>query len=184
MKLKPTILFLPLLALAAVAATNDVTAVGTNAVAAAGKEQKKPAGRPARITAANTYYDRKEGVAIFSGHVHVDDERYQLHAGKAYVFMSGTNDVERIVAVGDIAMTNENKRAYGARVTYYRNRSMVVLHSGDGVTAEVRDVQPDGDRVVRGKKIRFWTDSEQVEVIEADITAPAKLGDAGLKGFR
>lgn len=156
---------------------SDVKAASgdTNAVKAVAKPL-----RPARITSANTYYDRKEGVAIFSGKVHVDDARYQMHANKAYVFMSGTNDVERIVAVGDVALTNETKRAYGARVTYYRGRGLVVLHAGDGCVAEVRDEQPRGDQIVRGKKIRFWIDQEQVEVLEADIQAPAQIGKDAL----
>lgn len=159
------------------AAAGAVAANPTNAVA-------KKAARPARITSATTYYDRKEGVAIFTGKVHVDDEKYQLHADKAFVFMSGTNELERIVAVGNIAMTNENKRAYGAKVSYFRSKGMVVLHSGDGRSAEVREVKPDGDQVVRGKKIKFWVDSEQVEVVEADIVAPTRLDSNGLKSLR
>lgn len=148
------------------------------------KVSHKTSPNTAKITAATTYYDRKEGVAIFTGKVYVEDEQYKLHADKAYVFMSGTNDLERIVALGNIAMTNENKRAYGSKVTYYRNRGMVVLHSGDGRMAEVREEKPDGDQVVRGRKIKFWVDSEQVEVVEADITAPANLKGADFKGLR
>ncbi len=62
---------------------------------------------------------------------------------------------------------------------------MVVLYAGDDAPAEVREVHPDGDRVVRGKKIKFWTGSEQVEVLEAEMSTPSKggLGDFGaLKG--
>ena len=170
-----------LILMAAVTAATPAPAVAssvpsTNAV--------KKAARPARITSATTYYDRKEGVAIFTGHVFVDDDKYLLHADKAYVFMNGTNDLERIVAIGNIAMTNENKRAYGAKASYYRAKGMVVLHSGEGRPAEVREVKPDGDQIVRGKKIKFWVDSEQVEVVEADITAPARLDAGGLKSFR
>jgi len=136
----------------------------------------------ARITSASTYYDRKEGFAYFSGKVFVDDEKYQLHADRAYVFMDGTNELKRIVALGHVAMTNETKRAYGAKVSYYREPGMVVLSSGDGIAAEVRDETPKGVNVVRGKKIKFWTGSEQVEVQEAEITAPTQGGFGDLKG--
>lgn len=171
--------FANIILMAAVAAGSptNVAAVATGAAA------KKPSAKPARITSATTYYDRKEGVAIFTGNVYVDDERYQLHADKAYVFMNGTNELERIVAIGNVAMTNENKRAYGTKASYYRSRGMVVLHSGEGRPAEVREVNSEGDRIVRGGKIRFWIDSEQVEVINADITAPANLDARGLKSF-
>ena len=138
-------------------------------------------GGTARITSATTYYDRKEGFAYFSGNVFVDDEKYQLHADRAYVFMSGSNDLHRIVALGHVAMTNETKRAYGAKASYYRDPGMVVLYSGDGVAAEVRDETPKGNQVVRGKKIKFWTNSEQVEVLEAEITAPSAGGLGVLK---
>ena len=132
------------------------------------------------ITSASTYYDRKEGFAYFSGHVFVDDAKYKLHADRAYVFMSGSNDLHRIVAMGNVAMTNETKRAYGAKASYYRDPGMVVLYSGEGQPAEVRDESAKGDQVVRGRKIKFWTNSEQVEVLEAELSAPS----SGLGGVR
>jgi lipopolysaccharide transport protein LptA len=139
-------------------------------------------GRPARITSATTYYDRKEGIIYFDKDVYVDDEQYQLHADKAYVFLSGTNDVRRIVAIGNIAMTNDTKRAYGVKVSYYKEGGMVVLYGGVGQPAEVRDESKEQDQVVKGRKIKFWIDSEQVEVMEADIQAPTSgLGDGGIK---
>lgn len=129
--------------------------------------------RQTKITSANTFYDRKEGYAAFVGRVHVDDERYQLHADKAYVFMSSTNTLRRLVAIGNVAMTNDTKRAYGAKVSYYRESGMVVLYSGDGRLAEVRDESKRENQVVTGDKIKFWTDKEQVEVVRASITAPS-----------
>ena len=139
---------------------------------------------PAKITSASTYYDRKEGFAYFSGNVFVDDGKYQLHAERAYVFMEGTNELKRIVAIGGVAMTNENRRAYGAKASYYRDPGMVVLYAGDDAPAEVREVHADGDRIVRGKKIKFWTGSEQVEVVEAEISSPSRGGLGDLKGIR
>ena len=97
-------------AIADVSSNTVVEVVGVGASTNQVKKIKK-AKRPAKITSASTYYDRKEGVAIFSGRVHVDDEEYQLHAEKAYVFMDGTNELKRIVALGNVAMTNEWLRA-------------------------------------------------------------------------
>jgi lipopolysaccharide transport protein LptA len=147
----------------------------------AGEQDKAVAGRKrkAKITSRSTYYDRKEGIGVFSGDVYVDDEDYQMHADKVYLFVKGTNELERIVAIGNVAMTNGTKRAYGAKVSYYRDPGLVVLYSGDGISAEVRDVAKEGDQVVRGKKIRFWTDAEQVEVLEAEITAPSESASGG-----
>ena len=142
------------------------------AAAAVAVETVEAAGRQARITSASTYYDRKEGIIVFDRDVYVDDAQYQLHADRAYVFMNGTNDVRRIVAIGNVALTNETRRAYGAKVSYYKDGGMVVLYGDGDTAAEIRDESKEQDQVVKGRKIKFWIDSEQVEVMEADISAP------------
>lgn len=136
-----------------------------------------------RITASKASYDRKEGLACFSGGVTVVDPSYVLHADRAFVLTGATNDLKRLVAIGHVAMTNETRRAYGAKAVYHRSSGMIVLSSGDGIAAEVRDAGPNGDSVLRGRKIRFWTGSQQVEVTEAEITAPAKGAADGMKGL-
>ena len=160
-----------LLAAANVATTN---AAPTNAV---------PTNVTTRITAGSTYYDRKEGFVLFRGNVAVIDPQYQLHADRAFVYTGATNDLRKIVALGHVAITNETKRAYGAKAAYFRESGMVVLHSGDGIVAEVRDVTPGGDRIVRGKKIKFWTGTRQVEVVEAEITSPTTGLSDQMKGM-
>ena len=137
---------------------------------------KQLSGRPAKISSQNTYYDRKEGFAVFTGRVHVDDEQYQMHAGKAYVFFDGTNQLKRLVAVGGVAITNGTKRAYGAKASYHRASGMVVLYSNDGTVAEVRDESKVQDQTVKGERIKFWIGAEQVEVMDARISAPAGGG--------
>ena len=183
-------------------------------------KEKKLTGRPAKITSDTTVYNRKEGIASFEGHVHVDDEQYQMHADRVFLFFdvdkdsgstngvhrtkgtndvhraaNGTNDVHkatkgtddmhraagdirRVVAIGNVAMTNDAHRAYGAKATYSKKNGLVVLYSGDGITAEVRDESKAQPQIVRGKRIRFWIDSEQVEVDEADLTGAAPSGGA------
>ena len=181
--------------------------------------EKKLTGRPAKITSDTTVYNRKEGIASFEGHVYVDDEQYQMHADRVFLFFdvdkdanstngvrrtkgtsgvrraTGTNDVHRaakgtndvhraagdirrIVAIGHVAMTNDFHIAYGAKATYSKENGLVVLYSGDGITAEVRDESKAQPQIVRGKRIRFWIDSEQVEVDEADLTGAAPSGGA------
>ena len=128
-------------------------------------KEKKLTGRPAKITSDTTVYNRKEGIASFEGHVHVDDEQYQMHADRVFLFFDvdkdstngvhrakGTNDVHkaakgtddmrraagdvrRVVAIGHVAMTNDAHRAYGAKATYSKKNGLVVLYSGDGITA-------------------------------------------------
>ena len=124
-------------------------------------------GGTARVTADRAYYDHGEGYAYFSGRVFVDDAEYQLHADRAYVFMDGTNDLKRIVALGNVAVTNETKRAYGGKASYYHKSGMVVLEAS---------------QVVRGKKIKFWTKTQQVEVQDAWI--PVQRSGASAKDIK
>lgn len=164
-----------------------VSASAGGAVAERPQVPAKPAAAPrlARITSDTTYYDRKEGMAVFTGHVHVDDEQYQMHAEKAYVFMTETNTLKRIVAIGNVALTNEMKYAYGAKASYYKESGMVVLYGGDGRNAEIIDASRGQNQTLRGSKIKFWIDSEQVEVLDATIVAPASAsgGPVGLGNF-
>ena len=155
----------------------------TNSVAAAAVPAKT--NRIAKITSATTYYDAKVGVALFSGHVYVDDEEHQLHSDTAYVFMdtSGTNELKRIVAVGNVAITNETRRAYGSKAAYYRDSGMVVLYAPKEGLCEVRDEKSDPPQIVQGTKIKFWIGSEQVEVQGASISAPVSGGVNGLKSL-
>lgn len=137
----------------------------------------------ARITSHSTYYDRKEGLISFTGNVFVDDEEYKLHADRAYVFLEGTNDLKRVVALGNVAMTNGTRRAYGTKASYYRNPGMVVLYGSDDTLAEVYDGEGSNTRTVRGKKIKFWTVTGQIEVLESELTSPRQGGVSELKGM-
>ncbi len=144
----------------------------------------REAASPVLITADSTYYDRKEGLAIFKGRVHVDDTDYQMHAERAYVFMNAaSNSLSRIAAMGHVVLTNGTKRAYGEKVTYHRDAGLVVLHGSEVEPARVLDETQDGARTVTGRKIRFWINREQVEVLDAVLSGPRPEGGVGVKFF-
>ena len=163
--------------LSAAVVTNGVTSA-TNGVMAATNAVTE-----AKITSDTTYYDRKEGIVVFKGHVHVDDAEYQMHSDHGYLFLSETNSLKRIVATGGVALTNGLRRASGDSVTYRRDIGLVILRGTDDEPAEVSETTPSGERMVRGRKIRFWVNQEQVEVVEAVISAPkSSIGSGGLPG--
>ena len=159
-----------------IAATTTVAAetATTNADTSAVCERPQEA----RITSDSTYSDRKEGLVVFKGRVHVDDAEYQMHSERGYLFLSETNSLRRIVAIGNVSLTNGQKRAYADKVIYRRDNGLVILHGAQGAPATVIEDTAAGERSVRGRKIRFWVDREQVEVIEADISAPKTSGGA------
>lgn len=140
---------------------------------AAKKDRKPP--RDAIITADRTDYDRKEGVVLFDRNVYVNDEQYQMHTDRLFLFLDGTNDLKRLVAIGNVAITNENRRAYCARATFNKKLGRIVMYSSDEITAELREEGKKGSEV-RGAKITFWIDSEQVEVENPVITMPGGFG--------
>lgn len=148
--------------------TNEVVEVRD--VSATNSVQK--ARREAKITSDTVTYDRKEGFAVFNGNVFVNDESYQMHADKVVVFMSGTNDLERIVAMGNVALTNGLKSATGVKASYHRGKGMVILYGNEETPAVVRDESEKGTQSVVGERIRLWIDSERVEVLKANISAP------------
>ena len=143
----------------------------------------KSARRDAIITADRTDYDRKEGVVLFDRNVYVNDEQYQMHTDRLFLFLDGTNDLKRLVAIGNVAITNENRRAYCARATFNRKLGRIVMYSSDEITAVLREEGKKGSEV-KGEKITFWIDSEQVEVENPVITMPGGFGGGGKDGLK
>ena len=162
----------------AAAATNAAPAAAESQAGKAEKKKKKAPARDAVITAERTDYDRKEGVILFDRNVHVDDEQYQMHADRLFVFLEGTNDLKRIVAIGNVAITNEDKRAYCAKATYAKKSGRIVMYSDDSSKATLREDSKKGSTVV-GEKITFWLNSEQVEVEGPVITLPGAALQGG-----
>ena len=142
------------------------------------KSKAKKPSRDAVITADRTDYDRKEGVILFDRNVHVDDEQYQMHADRLFVFLDGTNDLKRLVALGHVAITNEDKRAYCAKATYTKQMGRIVMYSDEATKAKLREESKKGSTVV-GEKITFWLNSEQVEVEGPVITMPGAALQGG-----
>ena len=146
--------------------------------AGARKAKKELTGRPAVITADRTDYDRKEGVILFDRNVAVDDEQYQMHAERLFVFLDGTNDMKRLVALGNVAITNEDKSAWCAKAVYTKAVSRIVMYGDERNPAWLRDAggRPGDASEVRGLRITYWIDSGLATVEKSVITLP------GLKG--
>ena len=151
----------------------DAGTDGQNAGKAAQKKQKqkKQSGRDAVITAERTDYDRKEGVILFDRNVYVDDEQYQLHADRLFLFLDGTNDLKRLVALGNVSITNEEKNAACSRAVYVKKSSKIVMYGEDGAPASLYQGGTKGS-TVRGERITFWLNSEQVEIERPVVTVP------------
>ena len=135
--------------------------------------------RNVKVTSNRSTYLRKEGVLVFDGDVFVDDVEFKMHADEVTLFLGGTNDLKRIVAIGNVAVTNELRSGTCAKATYNRALSRVVLYGDEskGVLARLCD---NGKRksMVEGRRITFWIDTEQVEVDGSSITVDVGKGAA------
>jgi len=157
--------------------TGDVAAA--KKPGAAIRVKKTLTGRPAVITAERTDYDRKEGVILFDRNVYVDDEQYQMHADRLFVFLDGTNDLKRIVALGNVSITNEAKTAACAKAVYSRaDQRIIMFGENEQNLAWLRDAgSKKGDSSeVSGMRITYWFDSEVATVEGVKVKLP------GIKG--
>lgn len=143
-----------------------------------GDQRKAGPKREAVITSDRTDYDRKEGIILFDRNVCVDDEQYQMHADRLFVFLDGTNDLKRLVAIGHVAITNEEKSASCTRAVYTKATSKIVMYGDDANMARLHDASKKGG-TVKGRRIIFWLNSEEVEVEGSQIEMPTGSLKAG-----
>ena len=148
-----------------------------NRVEIAGGKGRETAVESARITSRSADLDRKEGVVMFEGDVVV---RYStdctMCADRLFVFLAGTNALSRIVALGNVSITNDTRTGTCAMATFRRKRSEIEMF-GDGSGVPARLVER-GDEAgaLAGARIRFWLDTEQVEVDDSAILSERKGG--------
>jgi hypothetical protein len=131
-----------------------------------------------RLSSVRADYDHKEGVALFDGRVHLtgkEKERaYTFTTDRAYAFLSGTNDLRRIVALGNVTVASDKRTGACARAEYFKPLARITLY-GNGPAAPARLTDETRRRsALEGSRIVFWLDSEQVEVADSRLSVDAK----------
>ncbi len=160
------------------ATAGEVPVVVVSGKGAKNDSAKKDEPRNVKVTSDRSTYLRKEGVLVFDGNVFVDDVEFKMHADEVTIFLDGTNELKRIVAIGNVSVTNELRSGFCAKATYNKPMSRVILYGDEskGISAKLID---NGKRKsqVEGRKITFWIDTEQVEVERSAITVDVGKGD-------
>lgn len=131
------------------------------------KAKKAPPGREAVITAEKIEFDNKEGVILFDEHVLVDDEQFVMRSDRLLVFMEGTNDVQQIMAIGTVSITNQNRSASCEKAVYTKKSGQIVM---TGNARLMRQGDQGGE--VTGNRITFWLDDERMEVSPGRVVLP------------
>lgn len=136
-------------------------------------------GKTARITSVSSDYDRMAGVIMFDGNVVVQySDDYTMCSDRLFLFLSASNEMSRVVAIGSVAITNDTRVGICDMATYRRKRGEIEMF-GNGDVAKLIENGEDASEVV-GNRIKFWLDSEQIEVENSRIKVNQKEGDTVL----
>ncbi len=108
------------------------------------------------ITSERLEFDYKEFVVAFDENVHVTDPQFTLTADRVLVFLQGTNQIKRIVAIGHVDMAQVDRHATCDKAVYEKESGQVVM-TGNPVMSR------GADRVA-GREITIWLNDERVVV--------------------
>ncbi len=125
----------------------------------------------ARIRSVSSVFDRAAGVVLFEGNVVIEyEDDYRLCADRVFVFLTASNRVSRVVADGNIVISNETRVGTCALATYRKAKNEIEMFGKIG-GAKAR-LSEGGERTsaIEGDRIRFWLDTEQVEVTNSRIS--------------
>jgi len=143
-----------------------------------GQQERQETVTSARISSRRSDFDRKAGVVMFEGDVFVSySTDFSMCADRLFMFLSGSNEVSRVVALGAVSITNEARVGSCAMAIYRRHKGEVEMF-GDGKAPVVRlsEGVPGAAKGIEGTRIRFWLDTEQVEVDRSSISSGQQKG--------
>ena len=151
------------------------TVARVSAQADAGMREARPSlegEKSATITAERSDFDREAQVVMFDRNVRVEyGTDYVMNSDRLFVFMGGSNELSRIVALGHVAITNDTRAGLCEMAKFWRRTSEIEMFGGEGRPAQLCD---EGGNDVRGSCIRFWLDTEQVDVVNPEIQVETK----------
>ncbi len=136
----------------------------------------------ARISSLRAELDRSAGVACFEGDAVVDyGDDCRLRADTIFVFFSKSNGLDRVVASGNVAVSNDTRRGSCESAVFRRRLDQIEMY-GDGENRLARLSSGPSDEIA-GKVVKFWLGAEQVEVLGSEVKVGrgrAREGRSGL----
>lgn len=122
-----------------------------------------------KITSERCDFDRTDGVVLFDGRAALEySSGYTMNADRLFVYFVGSNEFDRVVCEGNVVFTNGMRVGSCDRAVFRRATGELVLFGGeDGSLARLAE---QGMDEVAGRRIRFWVDTEQVEVVGSTLT--------------
>lgn len=125
----------------------------------------------ASISSRTCDADRANGVYLFEGNVRVEyNYDAMLFTDRLFVFLNASNRLERIVAIGNVSVTNDIRYGSSEMATFIKRTGRIDLYGKPDRLAYLRE----GTDSVEGTHIRFWMDSDAVEVFDTRISVQQK----------
>ncbi len=146
----------------------------TNAVAREQAGVTNAVARESVITASRIEFDNKEGLILFDENVLVDDAQFVMRSDRLLVFTEGTNDVQQIMAVGRVSITNENRTAVCDKAVYTKKDGQIVMIGNARLLQRGKDAAE-----VNGDKITIWLDDERMLVEPGTFVLPPGMMNKG-----
>lgn len=147
-------------------------------VTAGGVDLGGSGGKNLRLAGDSAAYSRTDGIVMFSGSVNLKETDKTIKCDKAYAFLEGTNDVRRVVAIGNVRFNDASRNGGCPRADYDRRKERLTLHSDLKNLAFIEELGANKWRL-EGRQIKFWPKSEQVEVDNAVIYADTSSSKGG-----
>lgn len=123
----------------------------------------------ATITAERIDLDRDAGVVMFENKVHINyAKEYDLCADQLFVFLENTNELTRVVAIGNVSVTNDNKIGLCHMAKFTKKTGQLELYGEQENNMALLIDGVSGNKLYGGV-IRFWLGSEQIEVEKSKI---------------
>ena len=145
-----------------------VPAISSGGDAADGSFAGLKAAERASISSVRADLDRSAGVACFEGNAVVDyGDDCRLCADTIFAFFSPSNGLDRVVASGNVTVSNDTRRGSCESAVFRRGPGQIEMY-GDGGDRLARLSSGSSDEVA-GKVVKFWLGAEQVEVLGSEL---------------
>lgn len=126
------------------------------------------AGEAMRIVSRRSDFDRNENLAYFEGDVVVNYfPDYRLDCDRLFVFFKN-REFDRMIALGHVAVSNDTRFGFCDRATFLRQESEIELFGGKSESRAT--LIETGSNVIKGGRIKFWINTDQVEISDSEIT--------------
>lgn len=132
----------------------------------------------ASISSRTCDVDRREGVFMFEGDVRVEYKGdTTLCAERLFVFLNASNRFSRLVALDNVSVSNKTRYGTCAMATFARKTGRIDMYGSDDAG---RALLREGTDTLEGSHVRFWMNSDVVEIRDTRITVEKKPGNEGL----